>query len=76
MNTNYTGIIDIGTGNPIKISDLLDLPIKMHTPDERQWTCANMEKIKRLGFKPKHNLKYMLANRQKDNIVVLYDKTE
>ena len=77
INSKYFGdTIDIGTGCPIKITELADLPIKMHTPHERQWTCANMEKLKRLGFKPKHSLKYMLTNRDKDNIVVLHDKTE
>ena len=77
IKSRYFGdTIDIGTGLPVKISELADLPIKMHTPHERQWTCANMEKLKRLGFKPKHSLKYMLTNSQKDNIVVLHDKTK
>ena len=72
MKSTYTGTIDIGTGTPYKIRDFADnLPIRLNTPHERQWTCANMEKIKTLGFKPKYNIEKYLTNGHKDNIIKL-----
>ena len=72
MKSTYTGTIDIGTGTPYKIRDFADnLPIRLNTPHERQWTCANMEKIKTLGFKPKYNIEKYLTNCHKDNIIKL-----
>jgi nucleoside-diphosphate-sugar epimerase len=72
MKSTYTGTIDIGTGTPYKIRDFADnLPIRLNTPHERQWTCANMEKIKTLGFNPKYNIEKYLTNGHKDNIIKL-----
>ena len=72
MKSTYTGTIDIGTGTPYKIRDFADnLPIRLNTPHERQWTCANMEKIKTLGFKPKYSIEKYLTNGHKDNIIKL-----
>jgi len=50
------GVIDIGTGNSIRVRDLApeDLPVKLYTPHERQHTLADITRIKKLGFKPKH----------------------
>lgn len=72
IKSKYTGTIDIGTGHPFKISDFApDVPIRLNTPYERQWTCANMEKIKSLGFKPKYSVENYLTSLNKDNIIKL-----
>jgi len=69
-----TGTIDIGTGNPVKIQDLApDLPVRLNTPGEREFTCANTEIIKRLGWKPKYSVENFLTNRGKDNIIHLFN---
>ena len=72
MNSKYTGTIDIGSGHPYKVSDFApNLPVRLNTPYERQWTCANMEKIKTLGFKPKYSVENYLTSLPKDNIIKL-----
>lgn len=72
--THLTGTIDIGTGHPIKIQDLArDLPIRLNTPGEREWTCANTEKIKALGWKPKYMVENFLTNDDKGNIINLFN---
>jgi len=51
MFEKFTGPIDIGTGETIKISDIKpDLPIKTNTIGERKRTCANTVPLKSLGF--------------------------
>jgi len=63
-------ILDIGTGVPVKISDLApDLPIRLNTPYERVWTCANIEKLKIIGFKPKYTVENFLTKSNTDNII-------
>lgn len=70
MQSKYTGDIDIGTGHPFRVRDFADdLPVRLNTPNERQWTCANMEKIKTLGFKPKYSIEKYLTNNNRDNII-------
>lgn len=70
MKSKYTGTIDIGTGHPYKISDFApDLPVRLSTPNERQWTCANIEKIRTLGFKPKYSIEKLLTNNKLGNII-------
>jgi len=70
MESRYIGEIDIGTGNPVKVSEFApDLPIRLNTPYEREWTCANMDKIKSLGFKPKYSVKKLLTNNNLGNII-------
>ena len=72
MKSKYTGTIDIGSGHPYKVSDFApDLPVRLNTPYERNWTCANMEKIKTLGFKPKYSVENYLTSLPKDNIIKL-----
>jgi nucleoside-diphosphate-sugar epimerase len=72
--THVNGIVDIGTGNPIKIQDLApDLPIRLNTPGEREWTCANIEKMKALGFKPKYSVENFLTNNNLGNIIKLHN---
>ena len=72
IRSTYTGTVDIGTGVPFRIRDFADnLPIRLNTPNERQWTCANMDKMKSLGFKPKHSIEKLLTNTPKDNIIKL-----
>ena len=70
INSHYTGTIDVGTGVPIKIRDLApDLPIRLNTPNEREWTCANIELLKFLGFKPKYSIEKYLTKPNQDNII-------
>lgn len=73
IDKNYlTGVIDIGSGVPIKISTLApNLPIRLNTPGERQWTCANIEKLKNLGWEPKYSIEKFLTNKHLDNNVIL-----
>ena len=68
------GTIDIGTGNPVRIQDLApDLPVRLNTPGEREWTCANIEKMKALGFKPKYTVEKLLTNDDLGNIINLFN---
>jgi len=69
-NIHVNGVVDIGTGNPVRIQDLApDLPVRLNTPGERKWTCANTEKMKNLGFKPKYSVEKFLTNQGIDNII-------
>jgi nucleoside-diphosphate-sugar epimerase len=69
-NPQITGVIDIGTGYPIKIQDLAPgLPVRLNTPGERNWTCADTKKMKSLGFKPKYTVEKFLTNDSKGNII-------
>lgn len=73
-NKHVNGIVDIGTGLPIKIQDLApDLPVRLNTPGEREWTCANTEKMKALGFKPKYTVEKFLTTESKGNIINLFN---
>jgi len=73
-NTHVNGVVDIGTGNPVRIQDLApDLPVRLNTPGEREWTCANTEKMKALGFKPKYTVENLLTNKGLDNIINLFN---
>jgi nucleoside-diphosphate-sugar epimerase len=72
--THVKGTIDIGTGNPVKIRDLApELPIRLNTPGERQFTCANTKKIKALGWKPKYTVENFLTNEDKGNIINIFN---
>jgi nucleoside-diphosphate-sugar epimerase len=72
--THVNGVVDIGTGNPVRIQDLApDLPVRLNTPGEREWTCANMEKMKALGFKPKYTVEKFLTNNNLGNIINLFN---
>ena len=69
------GVIDIGSGNPIKIQNLAGhLPVRLNTPTERNFTCANTEKMKALGFKPKYNIEKYLTNANKGVIINLFNR--
>lgn len=51
--SDFTGPVDIGTGEMIKISDIrTDLPVKEDTPGERQKTLADTTEMENLGFRP------------------------
>jgi UDP-glucuronate 4-epimerase len=68
------GVIDIGTGHPIKIQDLApSLPVRLNTPGEREFTCANTEKIKALGWQPKYTVEKFLTDQDNDNIINLFN---
>jgi len=65
------GYIDIGSGMPVKISEFApELPIRLNTPTERQFTCANIEKLSNLGFEPKYFIKKILTNRKNDTNII------
>ena len=54
IRSTYTGTAHIGTGVPFRIPDFaenLSIPFQIF-PNERQWTCANMDKMKSLGLNP------------------------
>jgi nucleoside-diphosphate-sugar epimerase len=73
-NPHVQGYVDIGTGNPVRIQDLApDLPVRLNTPGEREWTCANMEKMRALGFKPKYTVEKFLTNNNLGNIINLFN---
>jgi len=73
-NSHIKGVIDIGTGHPIKIQDLApDLPVRLNTPGEREFTCAQIEKLKSLGWKPKYSVENFLTTQDKDNIIQLFN---
>jgi len=68
------GVLDIGTGHPIRIQDLApDLPVRLNTPGEREYTCADPTTIKSLGWKPKYSVEKFLTNRLKGNIINLFN---
>tara|TARA_B100001057_G_scaffold444245_1_gene481034 strand:+ start:1507 stop:2247 length:741 start_codon:yes stop_codon:yes gene_type:complete len=70
IKSRYSGTVDIGTGKPFRVRDFApDVPIRLNTPNERSWTCANMERMRTLGFKPKHSVEKLLTNKQLDNII-------
>ncbi|MDC0002744.1 NAD(P)-dependent oxidoreductase, partial [bacterium] len=70
IKSRYSGTVDIGTGVPFKVRDFADnLPIRLNTPNERNWTCANMDRMKTLGFNPKRSIEKVLTNMPKDNII-------
>jgi len=72
--THVNGTIDIGTGHPVRIQDLApDLPVRLNTPGERMWTCANTEKMKALGFEPKYTVEKFLTNNNLDNIIKIHN---
>jgi UDP-glucuronate 4-epimerase len=75
IDKNYIkGTIDIGTGVPIRIQDLApDLPVRLNTLGERNFTCANTEKMSSLGFKPKYSVEKFLTNNNLDNIINLFN---
>ena len=56
--SSYTGVLDVGTGNPVSVIDLATkmgmghLPIKENTPGERQITCADISQLMELGWTP------------------------
>ena len=66
------GVLDIGSGVPVKIQDLAtDVPVRLNTPGERFYTCANLQKMKALGYKPKYSIEKYLTSLKKDNIIKL-----
>ena len=70
MKTRYSGTVDIGTGVPFRVRDFTpDVPIRLNTPNEREWTCANIDRLKTLGYKPKHSIEKLLTNNHLDNII-------
>jgi len=60
--TTYTGVIDVGTGDPVAVIDLAikmgmgHLPIKEDTPGERDVTCADTLELRKLGWVPTINI--------------------
>ena len=60
--SSYTGVLDVGTGDPVAVIDLAmkmgmgHLPIKEDTPGERDITCADNSKLRELGWMPTINI--------------------
>ena len=60
--SSYTGVLDVGTGNPVSVIDLATkmgmghLPIKEDTPGERDVTCADISQLMELGWTPTINI--------------------
>ena len=60
--SSYTGVLDVGTGDPVSVIDLATkmgmghLPIKEDTPGERYITCADPSKLMELGWMPTINI--------------------
>ena len=60
--SDYTGVLDVGTANPVAVIDLATkmgmghLPIKEETPGERDITCADITELKKLGWSPTINI--------------------
>ena len=60
--SSYTGVLDVGTGDPVSVIDLATkmgmghLPIKEDTPGERDITCANPSRLMELGWRPTINI--------------------
>ena len=72
--THVSGVVDIGTGHPVKIQDFApNMPVRLNTPGERNWTCANMEKMRALGFEPKYTVEKFLTNQDNSNIINLFN---
>ena len=72
--THVNGILDIGSGVPVRIQDLATgLPVRLNTPSERQYTCANLEKMKTLGYKPKYSIEKYLTRVNKSVIINLFN---
>ena len=68
------GVLDIGSGVPVRIQDLApDLPVRLNTPNEREYTCANLEKMKALGYKPKYMVENYLTKGAKGTIINLFN---
>ena len=68
------GVLDIGSGVPVRIQDFAsNLPVRLNTPSEREYTCANTEKMKALGFKPKYSIEKYLTSANKGNIINLFN---
>ena len=57
IQSDFTDVIDIGTGNPVLVSELAPTyPVKAATYGERQETRANTDKMESLGFRPKYDI--------------------
>ncbi len=70
IDSHLNGILDIGTGNSIKVQTLAPgLPIRLNTTHERLHTQANIQKLTNLGFKPKYNIEKFLTNKTLGTII-------
>jgi len=62
MTSQYTGTIDVGTGEAISIQRLAEamgrpnLPVKENTPGEPDSLCADTTELRKLGWFPRINI--------------------
>ena len=62
MPSQYTGTIDVGTGEAISIQKLAEamgrpnLPVKENTPGEPDSLCADTTELRKLGWFPIINI--------------------
>jgi len=69
-NKKLSGLIDVGTGESIKIQTLAPaLPKRLNTIHERMCTKADIEILQGLGFKPKYSVKEFLTNSSLGTII-------
>ena len=67
MPSEFTGVIDIGTGVPVSVMDIAKamgrkLPIKRDTPGEPDSLCADTTDLTDLGWFPTINIMDTLQN--------------
>jgi UDP-glucose 4-epimerase len=62
MESEYCGVVDVGTGIPYPVKELArvmgqgDLPVKENTPGEADVTRADISVLQSLGWTPKHDV--------------------
>jgi len=65
------GVIDIGTGDPVKVSELVkdkSLPVRLTTFNEREYTCADITSLQELGWSPRYDVRDMVYVKDTENI--------
>lgn len=66
-NNDVCGVVDIGTGNPVSVKDLIaaagiDVPVKQGTSAEQNETCADPIELIDLGWRPTKNVLEEIKN--------------
>lgn len=69
IDAGIGGYTDIGTGDPVKVSELVfeKLPTRLTTPHEREFTCADIDNLKQLGWVPKHDVRDLVHGSKKNS---------
>jgi nucleoside-diphosphate-sugar epimerase len=67
IENDIGGVTDIGTGDPVKVSDLigdLSLPVRLSTPHEREFTCADILNLRTLLWVPEYDVRDLVNEYQ------------